>query len=278
MKMTNCDEIIHGSDVAEVWTRLFARAMEPGCDHLGPTMVRIRTDDARQMVESDSPVRSAIDAVLRVAGSPRVKETASLIFPYSPWRAKLSDIDALTTWYVGEFMPRLKVIAPSQFRHTYFERMVDFDGTGTSDSSGNNQLKFILDRCAETSERRTHFRQSGLQVSIFDPRRDHTRSAQKNFPCLQQLGFYFLEDGSLGLSAYYPTQVIVERAYGNYLGLCQLGVFMAHQLEVPFREFVCFVGSPRLNFKKKDLRELESQLLALQREIDTRGTSSDADS
>lgn len=268
MKMTNCDEIIHGSDVAQVWTKLFARAMEPGCDHLGPTMVQIRTDDARQMVEFDSPVRSAIDAVLRVAGSPRVRETASLIFPYSPWRAKLLDINALTTWYVGEFMPRLKVIAPSQFRHTYFERMVDFNGTGTSESSGNNQLKFILDRCAETGERQTHFRQSGLQVSIFDPRRDHTRSAQKNFPCLQQLGFYFLEDGSLGLSAYYPTQVIVERAYGNYLGLCQLGVFMAHQLDIPFREFVCFVGSPRLNFKKKDLRELESRLLELRPEID----------
>ena len=152
---------------------------------------------------------------------------------------------------------KVEEVAPAHLRQTYFERMVNFSDSKKGEA-GNNQLKFVIDLCTANNERSTHFRQSGLQVSIFDPLRDHTRSAQKNFPCLQQIGFYFLSDGALGISAYYPTQVIVERAFGNYLGLCQLGVFLAQQIGTSLREFVCFVGSPRLSMPKRDLRKLES--------------------
>ena len=143
--------------------------------------------------------------------------------------------------------------------------MVDFGGGGTTKTPENNQLKFIIDCCNEAKARGTHFRQSGLQMPIFDPSRDHTRSPQKNFPCLQQIGLHFMEDGGLGLSAYYPTQTIVQRAYGNYLGLCQLGVFIANQIGTEFREFVCFVGSPRMGgLSKSKLRSIETLANSLQ--------------
>ena len=256
--MKNSNEIISGNDVPEIWAKLFLRAMQRGVDSLGPTMLTIQTDDAPSMVEKDHPLRRAIDSVLQQGNNPRVKETAGIIFPFRAWNTRKPGIEDLTSWYTKDFMPRLRDTAPAMLRNTYFERMVDFTGEGTEGKPGNNQLKFIIDLCTEASKRGTHFRQSGLQVSIFDPIRDHTRSAQKNFPCLQQVGFHFCEDGSLGLSAYYPTQFIVERAYGNYLGLCQLGVFMAHEIGVHFREFVCFVGSPRLGkMAKSQLRDLE---------------------
>ena len=232
--------------------------MQPGVDSLGPTMLTIKTEDAVSMVEADHPLRKAIDVILQQEDSPRLKETAGIIFPYRVWKAHKFGIDDLSAWYKNDFMPRLRATAPAILRNTYFERMVNYSGESASEEPGNNQLKFIINQCREARERGTHFRQSGLQVSIFDPNRDHTRSAQKNFPCLQQIGFHFCDDGSLGLSAYYPTQVIVERAYGNYLGLCQLGVFMAHEMGINFREFVCFVGSPRLGkLNKTQLRNLE---------------------
>lgn len=257
MKM-NSNEIISGTDIPEIWAKLFLRAMQPGANNLGPTMLTITTDDAVSMVENDHPLRKEIDSILQVKNKPRVKETAGIIFPYRAWKTRKQGIAELSDWYKSDFMPRLRSTAPAHLRSTYFDRMVDYAGGGTNNEPTNNQLKFLIDMCVNARGHETHFRQSGLQVSIFDPSRDHTASAQKNFPCLQQVGFHFHDDGALGMSAYYPTQVVVERAYGNYLGLCQLGVFMAKELGVAFREFVCFVGSPRLGkINRTHLRGLE---------------------
>jgi hypothetical protein len=69
----------------------------------------------------------------------------------------------------------------------------------------------------------------------------------------------FDSNGGLQLSAFYPTQYVVERALGNYLGLCQLGLFIASELNIPFAELTCFIATPqRGKFSKSALRGLES--------------------
>ena len=244
--------IIDGHSVADVWAKLFLQLKNNPGDSLGPSMIRIQTENAEKMVEKDSFIRVEIDKHLKEAKKPLTRETSEIIFPYSVWRAKKWNIDELSNWYLGEFLPRLRAIAPSKFRRTYFERMIDFEekGADNPDDEGN-QLKFILERWKEKMEKGSHFRQSGLQVAIFDPARDHSKEPYMLFPCLQQIGLHFPSKDTLGLSAYYPTQVLIERAYGNYLGLCQLGVFLAQELGVKFTEFACFVGSPRLGWPNK---------------------------
>ena len=37
------------------------------------------------------------------------------------------------------------------------------------------------------------------------------------------------------MTGFYATQYVVERAYGNYLGLCRLGEFMAHEMGLKAR-------------------------------------------
>jgi len=255
--MINNYESIDGTTLDEIWAQLFQLSQMPNADVMGATMLRIKNPIATDMFAEPSQIRLEIDNLLKRKGRPRVRETAGIIFPYSTWKSKNWNIDQLTTWYVGEFMPRLRAIAPPHLRNTYFERMVNYSGLPGATET-DNQLKFLISACRDGNQQIRHFRQSGLQVSIFDPKRDHSRNPRKNFPCLQQLGFHFQADGSLGLSAYYPTQLIIERAYGNYLGLCQLGIFMADQLGITFTEFVCFVGSPRMgnDFRKGDLVEL----------------------
>ena len=97
-------------------------------------------------------------------------------------------------------------------------------------------------------------RQSALQLACFDPAKDHTGSALAGFPCLQQVSLTYKESGTLEINAYYPTQYMLERAYGNYLGLCQLGHFIAHQLGVRLTGFTCFVGNPEVgNVNKSEV-------------------------
>jgi hypothetical protein len=158
-------------------------------------------------------------------------------------------------------MPRLKGVS-SKHGKTYFNRLVNYTGTKQTESGTTlqevNQLATVIKFCKDAAQRNTHFRESGLQMAIFDPAKDLTASARSNFPCLHQIGLSFDSSGALQLSAFYPTQFVVERALGNYLGLCQLGLFIASELGIPFAEFTCFVATPkRGGFNKADLRELE---------------------
>ena len=85
-----------------------------------------------------------------------------------------------------------------------------------------------------------------LQASIFDPARDHVRQAQLVFPCLQHVSFV-PQGTTLMVNAFYATQQIFEKAYGNYLGLCRLGQFMAHEMGLTFNCLNCFTGVEKLD-------------------------------
>jgi hypothetical protein len=84
-----------------------------------------------------------------------------------------------------------------------------------------------------------------LQATTFDPGRDHVASAQLGFPCLQQVSFEPTTAG-LVINAFYATQQIFDKAYGNYLGLAQLGAFMAHEMGMPLARLNVMVGIAKL--------------------------------
>jgi hypothetical protein len=68
------------------------------------------------------------------------------------------------------------------------------------------------------------------------------------------------KDGGDG-TGFYPTQYIFEKAYGNYLGLCQLGTFIAHEIGVSLEGIRCFVNHPVAgNPRKTNLRDLEKEI------------------
>jgi tripartite-type tricarboxylate transporter receptor subunit TctC len=69
------------------------------------------------------------------------------------------------------------------------------------------------------------------QATTFDPARDHSATAQLGFPCLQHVSFVPTKAG-LVANAFYATQQLFDKAYGNYLGLAQLAAFMAGDLDV----------------------------------------------
>ena len=110
-----------------------------------------------------------------------------------------------------------------------------------------------------------------FQATTFDPGRDHVASAQLGFPCLQQVSFEPTQAG-LVTNAFYATQQIFDRAYGNYLGLVQLGAFMAQEMGMSLARLNVMVGVAKLERIKKSDADL-GPLAAAARALLSRSTT-----
>lgn len=123
-------------------------------------------------------------------------------------------------------------------RGLYFERLVSY---GRGPCNGN-QLEWVLSQFNS----REGVRRSMFQASVFDPERDHVANAQLQFPCLQHVSFEPTSDG-LVVNAFYATQQLFVKAYGNYLGIAQLGAFMAHEMNMKLVRMNVIIGIAKLD-------------------------------
>ena len=104
-----------------------------------------------------------------------------------------------------------------------------------------------------------------MQAAIIDPALDHTNSQQLGFPCLHQVAFTPDGDAGLAVTGFYATQYLFDRAYGNYLGLCRLGRFMAHEMGLKLARMTCIAsvaqrGTPGKSELQPLVEELEKLL------------------
>jgi thymidylate synthase len=114
-----------------------------------------------------------------------------------------------------------------------------------------NQLEYII----ETYTVRHNHRRSALQASLVNPFLDSVHSPRLGFPCLHQVSFVpDAKKRSLEIVAYYPTHYLFQRAYGNYLGLINLGRFMSHEMNFTFEGLTCIAGIGILEIDAKELQ------------------------
>jgi hypothetical protein len=192
-------------------------------------------------------IRTAIEGVLATERMQSIETVASTIFPQSLWNPA-APRSQLFERYSG-ILPKLQQY-PANRNGIYFERMI------TGGPSGHaNQLEHVI----STFTKRAGVRRSALQVGIFDPRRDHTTAAMRGFPCLQHVTFAPSE-GVLNVNAFYATQYLVKRGYGNYLGLCRLGAFVAHELNMPLGRLTCLVGVAQCETSKNKITSILAAL------------------
>ncbi len=261
MKITR-PYLITEKNLSIAWARAFLHVHMETDDAL---IVALRDFDSDIPLQ-DAEISTALDEKLTSLDVPRIDHTALTIVPYERWlrQGKVS-IEELSDWYLKHFLPRLKARCLKNRHGTYFERFISYSGIKQKDGKWEvntvNQIAYVINfwKNAQKSERRP--RRSALQLSCFDPAKDDNGAALAGFPCLQQVSFTYHEAGSLELSAYYPTQYLLERAYGNYLGLCQLGHMVAHSLGVKLTRFTCFVAQPELG--KSPGRDFVEKIRAL---------------
>ncbi len=231
--------VIDKENLSHAWAEAFLHIIDNPGKEISPLVVSI-TGFNDGIPNEDIDIRQSLDKCLADNGEQKIHTVANTIFPDSLWRRSKYQRNELFERYL-KFLPRAKAIKhckQKNRRGLYFERLIAF-GSGPCDG---NQLEYII------SEYRVRpgVRRSMFQASIFDPGRDHVRSAQLPFPCLQHVSFVPQVE-NLTLNAFYATQQIFNKAYGNYLGLCRLGSFMAQEMELTFSRMNCFIGVAKLD-------------------------------
>jgi hypothetical protein len=256
-------------NLSHAWAQSFLTVMQLPADEVAPLVVSIHS--LEDGVREDLAIREALDETLkeldyRAHRLYTCDQTALTIFPFSYWKRHFPlPATELFRWYLEDLLPRLKARDSRNSHGTYFERMIAFTGLRKTRDKFEfkvvNQLEHIILDWHRPRTRPKRPRQSALQVACFDPAKDHTGQSVRGFPCLQQVSFTYDQSGGLTIHAYYPTQYIFDRAYGNYLGLCQLGLFMAHELGLRLSRFNCYIGHPELgSANKSQLRLLAKRL------------------
>ncbi len=245
---TNEPTLIIEQNLSIAWARVFLGMLD---NSIGDCLTVAIRGIQNGLPDEDRVIRDRLDALLRDSNIPTVGQTALAIAPYKRWlRLGKPPVAKLSEYYMKEMLPRLKALSTKNRRGTYFERLVDYSGArcknGETEVYTVNQLDHVISIWKRRMEKGGRPRQSALQLACFDPAKDHTGAALAGFPCLQQISLTYGEGGTLEINGYYPTQYIFDRAYGNYLGLCQLGDIIATELDARLISLTCFTARPEL--------------------------------
>ena len=223
------------SNLSLAWAEVLLKLLERGVTKLSPVVVTVTEFDESSLPIEHDAVRNALDRLI-----PQTCHTvANTIFPNSLWLPSTNDDAQVLYSRYARVWPRVAK-HHSNRNGVYFRRLTAYSPKGDGNISAVNQLQHIVD-----TYRRGNHRHSALQASIFDPTRDHTNAPLRGFPCLQQVAFGVDED-RLEVTGFYALQHHISKAYGNYLGLCWLGRFMAKQMGLTLSQVTCVASLLKL--------------------------------
>lgn len=236
-------------NLSMAWYEVLVKMMDAGNEELMPVVIKIRDFDNGIVVENET-IRIRLDAVLKKVGKKSCSEVSHTIFPESLWNPTLNDDGEQLFSRFNNIWPRVRKAKSANRSGTYFQRMTSFRSINGDEPI--NQLRHVID----TYKNHDNHRRSALLVSIFDPALDHSHARIQGFPCLQQVSFARTESGGLCVTGFYALQYQFEKAYGNYLGLCHLGHFMANCMGLKLEQVNCIASVAKRASSKKDISEL----------------------
>ncbi|HMK16848.1 MAG TPA: hypothetical protein VK492_01505 [Chitinophagaceae bacterium] len=234
--MNTSPHLIEDTNLSNAWLTALGHITKSGGMEITPLIVTL-TD-----FEESLNVRQSLDIYLQKEKFGSIRTVSETIFPDSLYQFLGRDRYKLYEEYLQN-LSRIKKIDTSNSHGTYFERLIAYD----HDNKKINQLEIIITAIKKNNIKR----RSKLQASIFDPGKDHTNGAFQGFPCLQHVTFYKSDKGGLILNSFYAIQYLFRRAYGNWLGLINLGKFIANETQLEFERLNCFIGVEHLDKLKK---------------------------
>jgi len=258
-----CPCFVTACNLSVAWYSAFNASAGPGVKAFAPLVVTV-TGFKGGEPEEVVGVRSVVDGALAAYAKEKDKKRASTketdpltcqtvantIFPRPLWTPGV-DRNALYSRY-SAMLSRLK--RRGSPRGLYFERLINY---GRGPENGN-QLENFIQAYKQNVRRRSAF-----QATICDPERDSTHQPLLGFPCLQQIAL-IPEGNTLSITGFYGTQYLFERAYGNYLGLCWLGHFLAHEMGLSLNRMTCIAAyAPFSAGTRERARQLANEVASL---------------
>lgn len=245
--LTTAPVLVNEPNLSKAWARAALYAIDHSGLEISPLIISVTGFDGDGNAQEDRVVRAELDKLLLAKKLRSVSDVAFTIFPQRLWKISQGDRKKLFQYYRAAF-PRYQAMNPKgNNRGLYFERLTGY-GRGPCDG---NQLEWILSQY----NGREGVRRSMFQASVFDPARDHVATAQLQFPCLQHVSFEPTSEG-LVINAFYATQQLFVKAYGNYLGLAQLGAFMAHEMKLKLIRLNVVIGVAKFERISKTASDL----------------------
>jgi len=247
-----CPLLVDEPNLSKAWSKAILHVIDHAGKEVSPLILSVTGFDDNGTPAEDSAVRRTLDELLIAKRMQNVETVAYTIFPQRLWKLAQGDRNRLFELYRDAF-PRYQAMNRNNRLGLYFERLISY-GRGPCDG---NQLEWILSQFNS----RGGVRRSMYQACVFDPGRDHVAVAQLQFPCLQQVSFEPTDEG-LVINAFYATQQLFVKAYGNYLGIAQLGAFMAHEMGTKLYRMNVVIGVAKFERIGKTDQELRPLLTA----------------
>lgn len=241
-------KVIEDTNLSHAWARTVRTALGRRGE-IAPLVVSVTGPFENGMPAADSELEAKLDALLRAEHAKlSIATVANTLFPASLWNPGRPREALFDRFH--RLWPKIK---KSNRHGHYFHRLITL---GDPAVCGGNQLEFIIGAYTE----RERVRRSMLQATTFDAKTDHTKAALRGFPCLQQVSFAVQGDKTIAVNGFYAFQYIGKRAYGNYVGLCRLGHFLAHELGTKLSRMTCYAGIAQTDIGAAKLRGVISHL------------------
>lgn len=256
---------IEKNNLSYAWAEAVRRVDASPSHEMSPLVVSITGFDENLYPQEDIKFRCSIDKWRTTQGLQPIRTIANTLFPDSYWNPNRER--SLLYERYRKVWPSIRKSNGNHFG-TYFQRLINFNDLNShwQKLEGINQLEHIISIWENGNHRR-----SALQATIFDPFKDHTNQRQRGFPCLQQISIVPHNNQNMSLVGIYPLHYLIERAYGNYLGLAWLGRFMAINMGLQLRDITCISTTAKIDSPNR--APINDLLKIINPELSEEGTS-----
>lgn len=262
---------VRADDVSHAWLEAVR-----GLDAIAPKRAALHTMvTIENPIVEDADIRADADRLLKEFELAPIETVANTIFPQQLANAS-SNHEELVRRYRAIY-PELKKRWHPNARGTYFGRLVAYQTAAHPD--GYDQLGEIIHRLTlehARSNGKTAIYEASLREAdepemepdedvadefaadasalIFTPGRD--KLPVGGFPCLSHCSFQLDRDARLHALAHYRSQYLIERGYGNYLGLGRLLAYLCEQTGLGLGTLTVVAGYAQIETKTTKLRPL----------------------
>jgi hypothetical protein len=238
--------VVKAPDISTAWREMLSSVADAPDSKATHTVSLISSP-----LPEDAEIRAGADALLAALDRPSVETVANTIFP-TRMAATSPTVARLGERYRAAY-PTLRRF-PGNGKGTYFGRLVQHPD---AKPEPGDQLTTLVDVL------RTEARASGPMsaryevpivagVDIAVPIRTPRDTSRRGFPCLSLCSFQ-LDYQHLHLLATYRYEYLVDKGYGNYLGLARLHHYVAAQTGLHVGKLTIVAGRAYADAPRREL-------------------------